>query len=80
MYSLSLGGSSSLSLISSCGWLAGGGVSGDPLKVAAEVLRNEGPSAFFSGWQAQYLRLGPQTVITFMLLEQLRFLIGMDTF
>ena len=29
------------------------------------------------GWTANYLRLGPQTVITFVALEQLQ-LVGMD--
>ena len=33
--------------------------------------------AFFNGWTAQYLRLGPQTVITFMALERLHGLMGM---
>jgi solute carrier family 25 uncoupling protein 8/9 len=30
------------------------------------------------GWSANYLRLGPQTVITFVALEQFRRLAGMD--
>ena len=42
------------------------------------MLRREGPRGFVRGWTANYLRLGPQTVITFVALEQLRKLAGMD--
>ena len=47
-------------------------------EAARDVLRREGPRGFMRGWTANYLRLGPQTVITFVALEQLRKLAGMD--
>lgn len=47
-------------------------------EAARDVLRREGPRGFMRGWTANYLRLGPQTVITFVALEQLRKLVGMD--
>ena len=31
------------------------------------------------GWGANYLRLGPQTVITFVALEKFRSMAGLDT-
>jgi len=43
-------------------------------------MLKEGPAAFFKGWTAQYLRLGPQTMITFLLMERLRLVMGLGTF
>jgi len=40
-----------------------------PLDCARQTLRAEGWRAFFKGWTAQYLRLGPHTVLTFVALE-----------
>ena len=51
---------------------------GGAAEAARDVLRREGPRGFMRGWTANYLRLGPQTVITFVALEQLRKLAGMD--
>ena len=51
---------------------------GGALAAARDVLRRQGPRGFMRGWTANYLRLGPQTVITFVALEQLRRLAGMD--
>ena len=51
---------------------------GGAAEAARDVLRREGPRGFMRGWTANYLRLGPQTVITFVALEQLRRLAGMD--
>ncbi|KAJ1678939.1 hypothetical protein EV182_003047 [Spiromyces aspiralis] len=36
------------------------------------ILRNEGPRALFKGWTPAFLRLGPQTIVTFITLERLR--------
>jgi len=36
------------------------------------TLKQEGPMAFFKGWVASFARLGPQTIISFMFLEQLK--------
>ena len=51
---------------------------GGAAEAARDVLRREGARGFMRGWTANYLRLGPQTVITFVALEQLRKLAGMD--
>ncbi|KAI8894432.1 mitochondrial carrier domain-containing protein [Globomyces pollinis-pini] len=36
----------------------------------AKTLRYEGITAFFKGYSAHYLRIGPHTILTFMFLEQ----------
>lgn len=38
----------------------------------AQILRNEGPSAFFKGFLPSYTRLGPHSVLTFVFLEQFK--------
>lgn len=43
-----------------------------PLHCSGDLWRREGPTAFFKGWSANYARLGPQTVVTFLMVEQLR--------
>lgn len=43
-----------------------------PFDCAAQTVRAEGWSALQKGWLAQYARLGPHTVLTFLFLEQLR--------
>eukprot|EP00873_Tetraselmis_striata_P015925 jgi/Tetstr1/436189/TSEL_025034.t1 len=58
----------------------GGKASGGVRNVVREVMLKEGPAAFFKGWTAQYLRLGPQTMITFLLMERLRLVMGLGTF
>lgn len=35
-------------------------------------LRNEGPMVFFKGWLPAWTRLQPTTILTFVLLEELR--------
>lgn len=42
------------------------------IKITAEL----GPGGFFKGFIPAFVRLGPQTVITFLLLEQLRMNLG----
>lgn len=37
-----------------------------------KTVRSEGPGALFKGWLPSYIRLGPQTVLTFVFLEQLK--------
>ncbi|KAF0467809.1 protein serine/threonine kinase [Gigaspora margarita] len=36
------------------------------------IIRNEGPLALFKGWVPAFVRLTPQTVVTFMVLEQIK--------
>jgi solute carrier family 25 uncoupling protein 8/9 len=50
---------------------------GGPLACTADLLRREGAAALFKGWSANYARLGPQTVIIFVVAEQLRGLAGL---
>jgi solute carrier family 25 uncoupling protein 8/9 len=50
---------------------------GGPLACAADLLRHEGAGALMKGWSANYARLGPQTVIVFVVAEQLRGLAGL---
>jgi len=47
------------------------------LKQCRAVLKTDGPLGFFKGWVPGYLRMGPQTVITFMIYEQLRSIFGL---
>lgn len=42
------------------------------------ALKNEGPGFMFRGWLPSFFRLGPHTIVTFLVLEQLRkFKVGM---
>ena len=45
---------------------------------AVVIVREDGPFGLFKGWTAQYLRLGPQTTVIFVIMEQLRRLSGLD--
>ncbi|EGD83706.1 dicarboxylate carrier protein [Salpingoeca rosetta] len=42
------------------------------LQCAGMTLKQEGPLAFFRGMVPAFTRLGPQTILTFVFLEQLR--------
>ncbi|KAI8913355.1 mitochondrial carrier domain-containing protein [Gorgonomyces haynaldii] len=42
-----------------------------------KTARNEGVMALFKGWVPQWMRLGPHTIVTFLILEQMRRLAGM---
>lgn len=42
----------------------------------AKVFRAEGPAAFYRGFWAHYIRVGPHYVITFILLEQIKKALG----
>lgn len=39
---------------------------------AAKILRNEGFRAFMKGWVPSYWRIGPHTIISFILIEKIR--------
>ena len=43
-----------------------------PLDCAVKTIRSEGLLAMQKGWLAQYARLGPHTILTFVMLEQLK--------
>ncbi|KAF8933643.1 mitochondrial carrier domain-containing protein [Dissophora ornata] len=39
------------------------------------IVKTEGPMALFKGWLPAFLRLGPHTIVTFIVLEQLKVLV-----
>ncbi|RUS13905.1 mitochondrial carrier domain-containing protein, partial [Endogone sp. FLAS-F59071] len=43
-----------------------------PVSIFVSTIRNEGPAALFKGWTPAFVRLAPQTIVTFMVLEQLK--------
>lgn len=53
---------------------------GSMLKCAADIMKTEGAAGFMKGWTANYARLGPQTVIIFLVAEQLRDMAGLRKF
>jgi dicarboxylate transporter 10 len=40
--------------------------------IMKHMFKSEGISAFFKGWTPAFIRLGPQTIITFVVLEQFK--------
>lgn len=42
------------------------------LSAMKEMMRTEGVVSFFKGWTPAFIRLGPHTIVTFMVLEQLK--------
>ena len=57
----------------------GGGGSFGALSAMRMVVERHGPMGLMRGWSANYVRLGPQTVITFIALEKFRALAGMSS-
>jgi hypothetical protein len=53
------------------------GGSGGVVEAASKLLAEEGVGALFKGWMANYVRLGPQTMIIFLVSEQLRRTFGL---
>ncbi|KAH0844789.1 Mitochondrial dicarboxylate transporter [Fonsecaea pedrosoi] len=47
-------------------------------KIVAESLRNEGPGFLVRGWTPAWLRLAPNTVLTFVFIEQLQKLVNLS--
>lgn len=41
-------------------------------QIMKQMLKAEGIPAFFKGWTPAFIRLGPQTIITFVVLEQFK--------
>ncbi|KAG0379611.1 Mitochondrial dicarboxylate transporter [Mortierella sp. AD032] len=39
------------------------------------IVKSEGPAALFKGWLPAFLRLGPHTIVTFIVLEQLKVIV-----
>ncbi len=44
------------------------------------MVQTEGPSALLKGWVPNYIRQGPQTLIIFVVMEQLYRVIGTENF
>lgn len=57
----------------------GGKTYSGPVACAADVLRKDGLVGFMRGWSASYARLGPHTVIMFLVAEQLRKAAGLQS-
>lgn len=57
---------------------AGGSKYRNPWRCATAIYEAHGLAGFWRGWLANYARLGPQTVMTFLVVEQLRGLVGME--
>ncbi len=49
----------------------------NPVACAADIFRREGARGFFKGWTANYARLGPQTTLMFVFMENMRHITGM---
>ena len=47
---------------------------------ALAIYNNYGVGGFMKGWTASYLRIGPHTIISFLLIEKVRQLMGMSTY
>ncbi len=43
-----------------------------------KIAKTEGPLGFYKGFIPNWMRIGPHTVITFLIFEQLRRLVGMS--
>lgn len=42
------------------------------MTIMSQMYKMEGIRSFFKGWTPAFIRLGPQTIITFVVLEQLK--------
>ncbi|KAI7887319.1 mitochondrial carrier [Lichtheimia hyalospora FSU 10163] len=49
-----------------------GGAEMSALSIMAHMYKAEGIASFFKGWTPAFIRLGPQTIITFVVLEQFK--------
>lgn len=50
-----------------------------PIQCATDIIKHEGARGLFKGWTANYVRLGPQTTVIFVVMEQLRRATGLDS-
>lgn len=49
-----------------------------PVEIARRVMQTEGARGFLRGWSANYARLGPHTLLTVLVYENLRRGLGWD--
>ncbi|KAF7732565.1 Mitochondrial dicarboxylate transporter [Apophysomyces ossiformis] len=43
-----------------------------PIRIMAHMVKTEGFPSLFRGWMPAFVRLGPHTIVTFIVLEQLK--------
>lgn len=55
-------------------------VIGGPRQHVAHIWKTHGPAGFLKGWTASYLRIGPHTVISLVLIEKVRQMMGMMSY
>lgn len=61
------------------GGSGGDGVNGNAILILKNAVKHEGIGFMFRGWLPSFIRLGPHTIVTFLVLEQLRkFKLGMS--
>ncbi|OBA22212.1 mitochondrial carrier [Metschnikowia bicuspidata var. bicuspidata NRRL YB-4993] len=48
------------------------GSSGGAMSILKDAVKSEGPGFMFRGWLPSFIRLGPHTIVTFLVLEQFR--------
>jgi dicarboxylate transporter 10 len=42
------------------------------VKLMTDIVKTEGVRALFKGWTPAFLRLGPHTIVTFLVLEEMK--------
>ncbi|CAF1553176.1 unnamed protein product [Adineta steineri] len=52
----------------------------NPIDCAYKTMMKEGPQAFMKGWLPNYLRIGPHSLVSLLLTEFIRKLLGVDSF
>ena len=55
------------------------GAYSNPVQCILHTYKLDGLKGFFKGWMPSYWRLGPHTVLSLMLIERIRTLLGMST-
>ena len=55
-------------------------VVGGPTSHFSHILKREGPFGFLKRWTASYLRIGPHTVLSLVLIEKVQHMIGMPSY
>jgi hypothetical protein len=51
-----------------------------PLFHCKQILKHEGLQGFMKGWTASYCRIGPHSIVSLLLVEKVRKLIGVGTY
>ena len=51
-----------------------------PMSCLIETAKTEGIRALFKGWLPSWMRIGPHSIITFIVLEKLRYGLGLEPF